>query len=135
MGAKIDVALHEAGHAVIALDEGIELGDFIRMSLNDGFCQFADSTRELAAADPSLWAGKVIKALLAGQIAQERHVTTEGFSILDDERDAWEEDNRRCHVIATEGLKLDEQSAAAEIDRLREIVKERIQQPRIRSAI
>jgi hypothetical protein len=104
MSAKKDIAYHEAGHAIIALDEEIGLGEFVRMSLNDGFCHFAEDIEERAAKKPSLWAPRVIKALLAGQIAQERFVTMEGDRILDGDREAWSEDDRKCREIAMGGL-------------------------------
>jgi hypothetical protein len=135
MGAKIDFAIHEAGHAVIALDEGIGLGEFIRSSLKEGYAHFAPDIQDRTRADPSFWAPKVIKALLAGQLSQERHVTTERFEILDDDRDGWLEDNRKCNRIAEEGLALRRELAETEIAKLRVIVTQRIAHPQIWSAI
>lgn len=135
MSAKLDVAVHEAAHAVFALDEDIGLGDSIDMSLRGGFCHFAKDITERAAADPSLWAPKLIKALLAGQIAQEMHVRAQGFSILDGDREAWADDNRRCLEIAKGGLRLDEESALVEIDLLRGLVTERLRHPQIWAAV
>jgi hypothetical protein len=135
MGAKIDVAFHEAGHAVIALDERIGVGEFIRSSLKDGYAHFAPDIQDRAQANPSIWAPKVIKALLAGQLSQERYVTMEGFEILDDDRDGWAEDNRKCKIIAEQGLGLTGELAETEIARLRAIVTERTAHPQIWSAI
>jgi hypothetical protein len=135
MGAKIDVAIHEAAHGVIALDEGIGLGESVRMSLNDGYCHFAPDIADRTEANPSFWAPKVIKALLAGQIAQEINVRIAGDRITESERAAWAEDDRKIGVIALGGLQLDESAAAAEIDRLRGLATERIREPRIWAAI
>jgi hypothetical protein len=134
MSARKDVAYHEAGHAVIALDEGIGLGATVDMSLREGICHFADA-RHSAEKDPPVWARKFIKALLAGQISQERFVAEQGFAIQDDEREAWGEDNRSCQVIAQNALKLDEDRANAEINGLREEVVQRFRDPKLWSAV
>lgn len=134
MSAKMDVAIHEAGHAVIALDEGIELGEYVERELRGGFCTFTKDTAKVAA-DPALWVPKYIKALLAGQIAQEKYVNEQGDSILDDEREAWAEDNRRCLVAAEQGIGLDDTAAIDTIRSLYIITRGRIDDPRIWSAI
>jgi hypothetical protein len=128
-----DIAYHEAGHAIVALDEGIELGERILCQLYLGHTLVdADASKARLLENVQVWGPKHIKMLLAGRVAQERYAEVYAHVLFASD-EGWGDDDRRIMCVATEGLNWT--NPEAEIDLLRSEVYRRIAEPKVWSAI
>ena len=129
-----DVAYHEAGHAVIAIDEGIELGSYIEAGVSRGIALYDPSfmLEKLGGNDLHIWGPKYIKMLLAGRAAQERYAKLY-CHVLFESDEGWAVDDNQAMQIATKGLgwvDVDDQ-----LTMLRKTVKSRVEEDAVDDAV
>jgi hypothetical protein len=128
-------AVHEAGHAVIGVDQGIKV-EYVTGAVAF-WCQFDYRLRERLRADWATWGEKNMKAILGGPDAERIFWEWRGQQLPEDTNHGWSADLGRAKEVrmARDGPDTDQLGAQTELVRLQGVDRERLQQPAIWAAV
>jgi hypothetical protein len=136
------IAIHEAGHAVTCVDQGIKVEYVTGVPF---FCQYDYRLRDRLKADRATWGEKLIRASLGGPEAERIFWEWLGQLPADDTQRGWSDDfsEARWQIMASDGsdlAQLDHDSfmerlhspaVQSELVRLQDVVRQRLLQPAI----
>lgn len=133
-------AVHEAGHAIICLDEGIKI-EFVTIAVGQGrlgYCQYDYGLKHALKADLRAWGWKVARATLGGMEAEKLHLEQIGSVAEPEHPWAWSQDLSDVQGWLEDLLELQVAGvpdAEGELARLQSSVRARLQLPELWSAV